>query len=52
MTLVLGPATEARLQRELATGRYTGPSELVAHALDLIEADHKDLTARRGRDAH
>jgi Arc/MetJ-type ribon-helix-helix transcriptional regulator len=45
MTLVLDPTTEARLQRELATGRYTGPSELLTHALDLLEAERDSTEA-------
>jgi len=36
MTLVLDPATEARLQRQLETGAYSGPDDLLAHALDLL----------------
>jgi Arc/MetJ-type ribon-helix-helix transcriptional regulator len=47
MTLTLDPATEARLQRELANGQYNEPSELLAHALDLIEAERTDLAVRR-----
>ena len=39
MTLTLDPAIEARLQRELAAGHYAEPSDLLAHALDLIEAE-------------
>jgi Arc/MetJ-type ribon-helix-helix transcriptional regulator len=47
MTLILDPATEQRLQRQLARGPYTEPSELLAHALDLLEAEEQDLAARR-----
>ena len=39
MALHLDPATEQRIQRELAAGRYAEPSELIAHALDLVEAE-------------
>jgi predicted transcriptional regulator len=39
MTLTLDPAIEARLQRELAASHYAEPSDLLAHALDLIEAE-------------
>jgi len=39
MTLTLDPATEQLLQQELATGRYREPSELIAHALDLVKAE-------------
>ena len=39
MSLVLDPATEARLQRQLESGSYSGPDELLSHALDLLEAE-------------
>ncbi len=39
MTLNLDPATEQLLQQELATGRYREPSDLIAHALDLVKAE-------------
>ncbi len=39
MSLVLSPATEARIQAELATGRYAAPDELLNRALDLLEAE-------------
>ena len=39
MSLVLSPATEARIQAELATGRYAAPDELLNRALDSLEAD-------------
>jgi len=39
MTLTLDPATEQRLQRELARGVYDDPAELIAHALELVEAE-------------
>jgi Arc/MetJ-type ribon-helix-helix transcriptional regulator len=38
MTLVLDPATEARIQAELATGRYAAPDELLNRALDSLNA--------------
>jgi len=41
MTLTLDPATEQRLQRELARGVYANPNELIAHALDLVEAEEE-----------
>jgi antitoxin ParD1/3/4 len=47
MTLTLDPATEQLLQQELATGRYREPSELIAHALDLVKAERADLVTRR-----
>jgi Arc/MetJ-type ribon-helix-helix transcriptional regulator len=39
MSLVLSPATEARIQAELATGRYAAPDELLNRALDSLEAE-------------
>jgi Arc/MetJ-type ribon-helix-helix transcriptional regulator len=39
MSLVLDPAIEQRLQRQLESGSYSGPDELLAHALDLLEAE-------------
>jgi Arc/MetJ-type ribon-helix-helix transcriptional regulator len=51
MSLILSPATEARLQRQLETGAYSGPDDLLAHALDLLveaEAGQGDwLSANR-----
>jgi Arc/MetJ-type ribon-helix-helix transcriptional regulator len=47
MTLTLDPATEQRLQQELATGRYREPSELIAHLLDLAEADRDNSSATK-----
>jgi Arc/MetJ-type ribon-helix-helix transcriptional regulator len=39
MTLTLDPATEQHLQQELAAGRYRDPSALIAHALELVQAE-------------
>jgi Arc/MetJ-type ribon-helix-helix transcriptional regulator len=39
MGLVLSPATEARLQRQLESGAYSNPDDLLNHALDLLEAE-------------
>ena len=47
MTLTLDPATEQRLQQELATGHYREPADLIAHALDLVKAEREDLSTRR-----
>ena len=47
MSLVLDPATEARIQQEFATGRYAAPADLLNQALDLLEAERRDLAARR-----
>jgi Arc/MetJ-type ribon-helix-helix transcriptional regulator len=38
MSLALDPATEQRIQRELARGPYRGPAELINRALDLLES--------------
>jgi len=43
MTLILDPATEQRLQQELATGQYREPSDLIAHALDLVKAEREQM---------
>jgi Arc/MetJ-type ribon-helix-helix transcriptional regulator len=53
MTLVLDPATEARLQRQLARGPYTEPSALIAHLLELAEETEQTAVAwlLRNRDA-
>jgi antitoxin ParD1/3/4 len=47
MTLTLDLATEQLLQQELANGRYREPSELIAHALDLVEAEREDTPGHR-----
>jgi hypothetical protein len=47
MSLVLDPAIEARLQRELAAGHYAEPSALLAHALDLVKGEREDILTRR-----
>ena len=39
MSLVLDPATEDRIQRQLERGSYTAPAELINRALDLLAAD-------------
>jgi Arc/MetJ-type ribon-helix-helix transcriptional regulator len=39
MSLVLDPATEDRIQRQLERGPYAAPAELINRALDLLEAD-------------
>ena len=39
MSLDLDPAIEQRLQRQLESGSYSGPDELLSHALDLLEAE-------------
>jgi len=47
MSLVLSPATEARVLQQVATGRYAAPDDLLNHALDLLEAERTGLATRR-----
>jgi predicted transcriptional regulator len=49
MTLTLDSATEQLLQQELATGKYREPSELIAHALELVKVERAELAARRSQ---
>ena len=39
MTITLDPAIEQRIQKQLARGAFAEPAELLAHALDLVEAE-------------
>lgn len=39
MAITLDPATEGRIQRQFIHGAFSGPAELVAHALDDIETE-------------
>jgi Arc/MetJ-type ribon-helix-helix transcriptional regulator len=39
MALTLDPATEARIQRELARGHYSAPDEVINRALDLLDSE-------------
>jgi Arc/MetJ-type ribon-helix-helix transcriptional regulator len=39
MTLTLDSALEQRIQRQLQRGVFSEPTELLAHALDLLEAE-------------
>jgi antitoxin ParD1/3/4 len=47
MNLALDEATEQRIQRELERGHYREPEEVVARALELLEAEEEWLTSRR-----
>lgn len=40
MAITLDPATEQRIQRELDRGRFSSPAEVIAEALDLLEAEN------------
>lgn len=42
MAVTLDPILEQRIHQELAQGPYRGPSELIAHGLDLIAAERRD----------
>ena len=48
MAITLGVAIEERIQRQIDRGVFREPAELLAHALDLVEAEG-DLSARRGK---
>jgi len=39
MTLTLDPQLEQRIQRQIESGPYREPSEVINRALDLLEAD-------------
>ncbi|HXE09713.1 MAG TPA: hypothetical protein VN612_17545 [Acidobacteriaceae bacterium] len=47
MAIALDSNTEKRIQRQLARGAFREPSELLAHALDLIEAEEDWLLRNR-----
>ena len=42
MTILLDSAIEQRIQRQLRRGVFTEPAELLAHALDLLEAEAEE----------
>ena len=43
MTLTLDAATEQRIQREIELGHYRDPAEVIARALDLLDAEEEWL---------
>jgi Arc/MetJ-type ribon-helix-helix transcriptional regulator len=43
MNLTLDPATEQRIQREIDLGHYRDPTEVVARAVSLLEAEENWL---------
>ncbi len=52
MTLTLDPTTEQRLQRQLDRGTFRSSDDLLAHALDLVEAQNvMDDWLLRNKDA-
>ncbi len=42
MAITLDPATEQRIQRQFDRGAFREPAELLAYALDLIEAEEAE----------
>ena len=46
MNLALDPATEERIQRELERGHYSEPAEVIAHALNLLQAEEEWLETK------
>jgi Arc/MetJ-type ribon-helix-helix transcriptional regulator len=47
MAIVVDRKTEQRIEREVARGAYRDSGELLAHALDLVEAEESWLTRNR-----
>jgi Arc/MetJ-type ribon-helix-helix transcriptional regulator len=47
MSLALDPATEQRIQREIARGAYREPAELINRALDLLESQENWLLCNK-----
>jgi hypothetical protein len=47
MAFTRDPATEERIQRQLERGAFAEPTELLAHALDLVEAEEEWLLRNR-----
>jgi antitoxin ParD1/3/4 len=43
MAVTLDPAAEERIQRELERGHYREPAEVIAHALNLLQAEEEWL---------
>ena len=48
MVITVNSAIEERIQRQLERGAFREPAELIAHALDLVEAEavHEDWLLR------
>lgn len=47
MALTLDPSLEKRIQVQMTNGDYDGPSDVVARALDLLDAEREDLSGHR-----
>jgi hypothetical protein len=49
MVITPDAATEQRIQRQLELGPYTEPAQVIARALDLLEAEAEDRAISRER---
>jgi antitoxin ParD1/3/4 len=47
MDLALDAATEQRIQRALERGHYSEPAEVIAHALNLLQAEEEWLETKK-----
>lgn len=47
MSITIDPSIEQRIQRQLDRGVFSEASELLAHAMDLIEAEENWLVLNR-----
>ncbi len=47
MAITLDSVTEQRIERQLLRGAFAEPAELLAHALDLVEAEEDWLLQNR-----
>jgi Arc/MetJ-type ribon-helix-helix transcriptional regulator len=47
MNLALDAATEQRIQLELDRGHYSEPSDVIAHALNLLHAEQEWLETNK-----
>ncbi len=43
MTLTLDPQLGQRIQHEMELGNHRTPADFIAHALDLLEEDRREL---------
>ncbi len=43
MTLTLDPQLEQRIQHEMELGNHHSPADVIAHALDVLEEDRREL---------
>ena len=47
MVITLDPEMEQRIQKQLLRGAFAEPAELLAHALDLVEAEEDWLLSNK-----